>query len=96
MSVPWVIYDGPARHIADEPEWTDDRIRQTRAAMIPRAQTRLALLECMEFFREELSFGVDSPRLEKKYTELRGVCYQALGEPSMADIDRIREEARSS
>lgn len=49
-----------------------------------------SLLRCMDFFKDELFFGRESPRQEAAFRRPRDDCYQALGEPSMADADRIK------
>jgi hypothetical protein len=53
---------------------------------------KYALTLCMEFFRDELFFGAHTERLEKKYTELRELCWQALGsDQSVADANEIKK-----
>lgn len=60
--------------------------------MIPKSDLRKTLLDCMEFFRDELRFGLLTERVESKYEELLEKCYNALGKPSIANCYDIRED----
>lgn len=58
-----------------------------------RTKQEHALLQCGEFFRDEtLIFGDEHlpPRLAGKFAELRKLCFNALGNPSLKDADEIR------
>lgn len=55
-----------------------------------RTVQEYALLQCGEFFRDEMLLGAQSERLAQKYAELRKLCFDALDEPSIADADEIR------
>ena len=48
-----------------------------------------ALVACMEFFRHEADY-TESERLRARLLILLNQVYEALGKPSMADIDRIK------
>lgn len=59
------------------------------------AQLQYAVLACGEFFRDELDFmhiGDTSPYLAKKMSELRTLCFDVLGDPSIADAARIKRK----
>ena len=60
------------------------------------AAQKYALLKCMEFFRDELYYGDQTPRIEKRYRELRSMCAEALGNPSMTDAKRIEDSWKST
>lgn len=58
-----------------------------------RAQKH-ALLICAEFFGRELFFDAEiSPRLKHKFEELKRMAYDTLGNPSMSEVDQIKEMA---
>lgn len=56
-----------------------------------RTRQEYALLLCGEYFRDYLTDcgGIGEDRM-KKLEGLRDLCFDALGEPSLADADRIR------
>lgn len=64
-------------------------------------EMQTALLDCFEFFRDEIQShtcelmapGMGA-RLERHFSRLLNECDDALGNPSMADIDRIRRAAK--
>lgn len=66
------------------------------------AEMQAVLLDCMEFFRDELNAhtcelirGPIGERMERVFRELCDRCDKALGEPSVADAQRIREKAKA-
>lgn len=59
------------------------------------ARLQYAALACGEFFRDELTFGdIESlsPRIAQHMKTLRETCFDALGDPSIADADAIRRK----
>jgi hypothetical protein len=57
------------------------------------AKLQYAALACGEFFRDELRFGnieALSPRIAKHMETLKATCFDALGDPSVADAAEIR------
>jgi hypothetical protein len=57
--------------------------------VITKAKKNHALLQCLDFFRDQIFFGSCTPRQEEKYQELLHLCAEALGDPSLADAGRI-------
>jgi hypothetical protein len=60
-----------------------------------KAEMALALLDVMEFCRDELRIGALTPRLEHNFIRLRDCCDRLLGEPTHADAHRIRQAAQA-
>lgn len=63
----------------------------------PSKYTKLqyAALACAEFFRDELRFGnIESlsPRIAAHMETLKTTCFDALGDPSVADAAAIRRK----
>ena len=59
------------------------------------AKLQYAALACGEFFRDELAFGnIESlsPRIAAHMQTLRTTCFDALGDPSVADAAAIRRK----
>lgn len=59
------------------------------------AKLQYAALACGEFFRDELQFGTIeslSPRIAAHMQTLRTLCFDALGDPSVADAAAIRRK----
>jgi len=59
------------------------------------AKLQYAALACGEFFRDELRFGnIDSisPRIAAHMQTLKATCFDALGDPSVADAANIRRK----
>lgn len=59
------------------------------------AKLQYAALACGEFFRDELTFGnIESlsPRIAQHMQTLRTTCFDALGDPSVADAAAIRRK----
>ena len=59
------------------------------------AKLQYAALACGEFFRDELIFGnIEdlSPRIAGHMKTLRAACFDALGDPSVADAAAIRRK----
>ncbi len=57
------------------------------------AMLQYAVLACGEFFRDELQFGNIahlSPRVAQHMQSLKTTCFDALGDPSVADAAAIR------
>lgn len=65
--------------------------RRGRTPVVTKDDMRLVLLDCMEWFRDELYFGTPTARQEARMTQLRDACARVLGDPSVADAARIRE-----
>lgn len=64
-------------------------------------EMQVALLDCFEFFRDELqahTCELMAPklgaRMNERFSQLLDKCDRALGEPSVADVQRIREAAK--
>lgn len=59
------------------------------------ARLQYAALACGEFFRDELRFGnieSFSPRIAKHMQTLKNTCFDALGDPTIADAAAIRRK----
>ncbi len=59
------------------------------------AQLQYAALACGEFFRDELRWGnieILSPRVAKYMEDLKTLCFDALGDPSIADAAAIKRK----
>jgi hypothetical protein len=60
-----------------------------------RIHQEAALLRCGEFFRDELHFGPPlTARQQETFRELCRLCFDALGNPSMAEVQKIKERAK--
>ena len=72
-------------------EYEQERMRQTAEVI----ELRRAVAVCLEHFRDELAMGIAVcvPQLTEKYSELLIMCAGALGRPTMADLDRFKNEA---
>jgi hypothetical protein len=63
---------------------------------ITKDELRLVILECAEYFRDEITFGVIySERQMDNFTKFRDKCFAALGDHSMADADRLKAKVKS-
>jgi hypothetical protein len=59
------------------------------------AKLQYAALACGEFFRDELQFGnieTLSPRVAGYMKDLKELCFDALGDPSIADAAAIKRK----
>ena len=59
------------------------------------AKLQYAALACGEFFRDELRFGnieTLSPRVAGHMKDLKELCFDALGDPSIADAAAIKRK----
>jgi hypothetical protein len=55
-----------------------------------------ALLEIAEFLKLEIEMGLTDyvpPRMMARFIAMRNKAYQALGDPSIADVEEIRRRA---
>jgi hypothetical protein len=64
---------------------------------LSKAELELVLLEVGQSLRDELRDGVlgviGPPTLIARITILKDRCYEAIGDPSMADVYHIKERA---
>jgi hypothetical protein len=59
--------------------------------VVTKDEMRLVLLDCMEWFRDELYFVTLTPGQQARATQLCDECDRVLGFPTVADAARIRE-----
>lgn len=60
---------------------------------VTKDELRLVILECGEYLRDELAFGDElSERQRNYFNRLCTRCFEALGNPSLYDVEQLKRK----